>query len=221
MHSISWPARVVSRVRNHLLLKIVGTSIFITLFFVAYIWLLKNPLYPVTLVPLTVPDRLVSFVPESLFIYLTLWVYVSLPPALLVRRSELHGYGTAIAAVCVIGLICFLFWPTAVPSNRIYWDLHPEIDLLKGIDAAGNACPSLHVATAVFSGIWLHGLLKETAAPRMALAINALWCLGIVYSTMSTKQHLFLDVTAGTILGIAGAWLSLNWRQQHLARIST
>ena len=31
-------------------------------------------------------------------------------------------------------------------------------DFLKSMDASGNACPSLHVATAVFSGIWLHHL---------------------------------------------------------------
>jgi membrane-associated phospholipid phosphatase len=36
------------------------------------------------------------------------------------------------------------------------------------------------------------------------LACNALWCLGIVYSAMATRQHVALDVIAGSVLaGVA------------------
>jgi membrane-associated phospholipid phosphatase len=32
-------------------------------------------------------------------------------------------------------------------------------------------------------------------------ALNWIWCLGILYSTVATRQHVFLDVLAGAALG--------------------
>jgi len=77
------------------------------------------------------------------------------------------------------------------------------------MDASGNARPSLHVATAVFSGIWLHHLLRRFGAPQWVLIVNWTWCIGIVYSTLATRQHVAADVLAGFVLGVLGAYLPL------------
>ncbi len=94
-------------------------------------------------------------------------------------------------------------WPTTLP--------HFDIDLgavrrnftkLKTADLAGNACPSLHVAFAVFAGIWLDRQLREIRLRRrIARRINWLWCFGIVYSTIAVRQHVALDALAGAVLG--------------------
>ncbi|MEQ1602543.1 MAG: hypothetical protein ABL885_12365 [Methylophilaceae bacterium] len=73
---------------------------------------------------------------------------------------------------CLTGLTIFYFWPTAAPVANIDWSQYVYVDLLKNLDASGNACPSLHVATAVFSGIWLHGLLRSFGAPLWVRLIN-------------------------------------------------
>ena len=78
------------------------------------------------------------------------------------------------------------------------------------MDASGNACPSLHVATAIFSGIWLHHLLRRFDAPLWMLIFNWTWCIGIIYSTLATRQHVAVDVLAGLVLGVLGAYLSLR-----------
>jgi hypothetical protein len=75
--------------RRHPYLKAIGTTVFITLFFNAYFYLLKNPAYPITVMPFTWFDRLIGFQPLALPFYLSMWVYVSLPPALLATRREL------------------------------------------------------------------------------------------------------------------------------------
>jgi membrane-associated phospholipid phosphatase len=139
-----------------------------------------------------------------------LWLYVSIPPALLATRQELYGYGLAMAATCLTGLIIFYFWPTVVPEARIDWAQYPNVDFLKDLDAAGNACPSLHVTTAIFSGICLHQLLRRFDSPTWLLLFNALWCVGIIYSTLATRQHVAVDVLAGFVLGSLAAWLSLK-----------
>lgn len=196
---------------THQYLKAIGTMSFIAVFFGAYFYVLKNPAYPVLVLPVTALDRWMPFLPSAFYLYATLWVYVSLPPALLASRRELHVYGAAMAGTCLAGLGIFYFWPTAVPVPDIDWAQYPGMEFLKNLDAAGNACPSLHVATAVFSGIWLHHLLRRFGAPLSMLAINGVWCAGIVCSTLVIRQHVAVDVIAGLVLGMPAGWLSLRW----------
>ncbi len=207
-----WHRQAATAIATHMYLKSLGTMLFIGLFFGAYFYVLKHPAYPITVIPATFVDRLVPFQPSAFYVYVTLWVYVSLPPALLASRSELYAYGAAIAATCVAGLGIFYFWPTTVAPLDIDWARYPNMDFLKNLDAAGNACPSLHVATAVFSGIWLHRLLRRFGAPSWMQLINGLWCAGIVYSTIAIRQHVALDVLAGLALGVLAAVLSLRIR---------
>lgn len=211
----AWTTRLWPRVRPNFLLKAVGITGFMTLFFIAYFHLLNHPIRPVTAMPLTIVDHSLPFLPAALPLYASLWLYVSLPPTLIVGRRELERYGAAIGMVCATGLACFLLWPTAVPAMRLDWQGFPGSDLLQGIDAAGNACPSLHVATAAFSGAWLDRQLRELAAPNAARALSALWGFGIVLSTMLTRQHVFLDVAAGTVLGLGGAAVLVAWEARR------
>ena len=207
-----WYRQAAAVIPRHLYLKSIGTPLFISLFFGAYLYLLKNPVYPATVMPVIFLDRLIGFQPLALPLYISLWVYVSLPPALLATRRDLYGYAGAMAGTCLAGLIIFYFWPTAVPAALIDWARYPNVDFLKNVDASGNACPSLHVATAVFSGIWLHHLLHRFGAPLWILIFNWAWCTGIVYSTMATRQHVAVDVLAGLVLGVPAAYLSLRYR---------
>jgi len=207
-----WHRQAAAVIFRHTYLKSIGTMLFIGVFFGAYFYLLKEPAYPATVMPITLPDRLIGFHPLALPLYFSLWVYVSLPPALLATRRELYNYGLVMAGTCLAGLIIFYFWPTIVPAANIDWAQYPEVNFLKNLDASGNACPSLHVTTAVFSGIWLHHLLRRFGAPHWILVFNALWCIGIVYSTLATRQHVAVDVLAGLMLGSLAACMSLRYR---------
>jgi membrane-associated phospholipid phosphatase len=162
------------------------------------------------MMPLTMLDVAIGFKPATLFLYVSLWLYVTLPPGLQATRSALLYYGMAIGLLCLAGLTCFLFWPTAVPAANIDWQQSFGFSMLKGVDAAGNACPSLHVATAVFSAMWLNRVLFEVSAPRSLRLFNWIWCVGIVYSTLATKQHVAIDMVAGALLGMFAGSLSLT-----------
>ena len=209
---LSWYRQAAVAMSAHVYLKSIGTPLFIGLFFGAYFFVLDNPPYPITLIPVIFVDRLIAFQPLAFYVYITLWVYVSLPPALLASRRELYGYGAAMMVTCLTGLAIFFFWPTAVSPADIDWTRYPDMNFLKNLDAGGNACPSLHVATAVFSGIWLHRLLRRFGAPSWMLVTNGAWCAGIVYSTIAIRQHVALDVLAGLALGLLAARLSLRIR---------
>lgn len=208
---VGWLHQIGARVLTWWPAKMIGTTLGMIAFFIVYFWLLRHPLYPPTIMPLTAVDRLISFWPGALPLYLSLWFYVSLAPALLIDRRELVSYGLAAVGLSVIGLGIFLFWPTAVPRPEVDWSQHPAVAFLKSADASGNACPSLHVAFAVFTAVWFERLLRQMGAGRLVRALNWLWCLGILYSTVAIRQHVSLDVFAGTGLGLGVAAVHLRW----------
>ena len=206
-----WYRQAAQVIPRHFYLKSIGTTLFISLFFGAYFHLLKYPAHPITVMPTTWLDRLIGFEPLALPLYLSLWVYVSLPPALLATRQALYRYGTAIGLTCLAGLSIFYFWPTSAPAAEIDWSRYPQMLFLKNMDASGNACPSLHVVTAFFSAIWLHHLLRRLDGPWWLLLLSGSWCAAIVYSTLATRQHVAVDMWAGVLLGGLAAWLSLRY----------
>jgi membrane-associated phospholipid phosphatase len=81
------------------------------------------------------------------------------------------------------------------------------LSLLRSLDLAGNACPSLHVATAIFTAMAMHHLLRDLKAPPLLRRVSWVWCALIVYSTMAIKQHVLWDVLAGLALGLFFGWL--------------
>jgi membrane-associated phospholipid phosphatase len=208
---IGWLRPVVARLLTWWPAKMIGTTAGMAAFFAAYFWLLHHPIRAVAIMPLTPVDRMIGFWPAALPLYLSLWFYVSLAPGLLIDRRELWSYGLAAVTLSVVGLGIFLVWPTAVPRPDIDWSQHPGFSALAGIDASGNACPSLHVAFAVFTAIWLARLLRQMGAGRLLRALNWLWCLGILYSTVAIRQHVALDVLAGAALGAMVAAGHLRW----------
>jgi membrane-associated phospholipid phosphatase len=179
---------------------------FMVIFFIGYMYLLKHPTFPVRTIPAIRLDDLVSFQPGALPIYLSLWFYVSLPPALMLTRREIVGYGMRIAVPCLSGFAVFYFWPSAILPANIDWEKYPSVAFLKHVDTAGNALPSLHVATAVFSALWLHWRFRSLRLGLPVQLVNAGWCVAIAYSTLAIKQHVVLDVFAGGLLGSVSAW---------------
>lgn len=191
-------------------IKFAGTSVGMAAFFVAYFWVLRHPFRPVALVPLTAVDHWITFQPWALGLYLSLWFYVSIGPAFLTDAREMISYTFAAVELCVVGLVIFFFWPTAVPPADVDWADHPTLAFLKSADASGNACPSLHVAFAVFTALWLQRIGRHIGAGRSWDVINWLWCAGIIYSTVAIRQHVALDVLTGAPLGAAVALLHLR-----------
>lgn len=211
-----WTADIWFRIRRHFLLKLIGTTACTSIFFIGYFHVLRFPVYPVTLMPLTALDHLIPFEPLALFPYLTLWFYLGIAPGLQRTFIELVVYACWTISMCVTGLVVFYFWPTAVPPLLIDVSGFTGFAMLQGVDSAGNACPSLHVAVAIFTAIRLEDLMRQTGTPAGWRCFNLAWVLSIVWSTMAIKQHVALDALAGALLGVVFAWMSLRWRPRDI-----
>ena len=213
-----WRSIIGLRLKRHLALKIIGVSAYTWIFFIGYFSLLREPASAPALMPLTALDRWIPFQPWMLVPYFSLWLYVGVAPGLQLRFVDLVSYGFWAALLCLAGLALFYFFPTAIPPLPIDPQGFPGFAVLQGVDASGNACPSMHVAFAMFSAIWIDVLLAESRVPVSFRAINALWFLVIAWSTVAIRQHVVLDAAAGAALGTIFALMSLACRPERLAR---
>ncbi len=196
------------------LLKALGTTTMMSLFFVAYFHLLNHPGGQPYVMGATWVDELVPFEPAFFYLYASLWFYVSLVPALIGDRDTLVRYGLAIGGLCLAGLAIFLAFPTSIERDPALWADAPEFAWLADIDSAGNAFPSLHVATALFSAFWMDRLILAMRLSAVWRLFSLGWALGIVYSTLAIAQHVFWDVLGGTLLAGLGVLATTAWIQR-------
>lgn len=214
-HSPAWWRECFRLLLKQPVLKSLGIPAFMALFFVGYFLLADHPLFAVTVMPDTAVDRLIGFQPWALWLYGSLWVYVSLAPGLIGERRELVAFAIAALGLSLAGMAVFFLWPTATPVSAVDWARYPAYAFLKNADRARNACPSLHVAFSVFSGICIARVLRRIHAPAAVRLLNAAWALAIVYSTLATKQHVALDGVAGALLGGEAALLYLRYLRRR------
>jgi len=213
-----WFREAGRRLKAQIWLKSFGIPSFMTLFFVGYFLILNHAFFPVTVMPVTSVDQFIPYQTSAWLLYVSLWVYVQLPPSLIDSRRELILYGWTAAGVGLAGFAVFLLWPTAVPAMNVA-EAGAPLACLRNMDTTGNSCPSLHVAFSVFTAIWIHCFLRQRTAHAWLRWLNWSWCLGIMYSTLATKQHVFWDVCAGTVLGMTGAALQVRLSRNHRAKM--
>lgn len=153
---------------------------------------------------LTALDRRIPFVPESIFVYASVYFLLLLPlfvvrcPALL-RRVAL-GYAITIG----VAFASFLAWPvtslglradlTALdPAHLTTWGMRT----LYALDPPRNLFPSLHVAVAALAALAAH----KAGSPSARVAIP--WVGAIAISTCTVKQHFWVDGAVGLLVGAA------------------
>lgn len=162
--------------------------------------------------PLTALDTVIPLQPPWMLAYLSLWFYVGIGPGLESRLKDLLAYAAWMGTMCLSGLTIFLFWPTQAPLAIPTGVDFIGFDLVKGLDTSANACPSMHVAAALFTAIRTHESLQRVRPPAWLPALNVLWCLCILYSTLAVKQHVVLDILGGAALALLFVALSQKWR---------
>lgn len=206
----SWARLLWRRVRSLWVLKMLGTMAGIGGFFVLYFWTQQHTAARAVTLPATWIDDWIGVHQLALLPYVSLWLYVSLAPAFAAHGGALRAYLAGAATIAGLGLASYWIFPTVTPAFDVDWTQHPMLQFLKQSDPGGNAFPSLHVAFACYTARVIGSQLASLGAPRWARRFNGLWCLLIVYSTLATRQHVFVDVLGGLLL--AQLALCLVWR---------
>lgn len=209
--AMHWARQLWRGLTAHVGLKMLAGWLIAGVFFAGYFLLLKFPLFPVRSMPVIAIDEWIAFWPGALWLYVSLWLYIALAPGLLTDRRELLRYYVAMLGLSLAGMTVFLLWPTASPNPDIDWTQYSPLGSVIAADDRGNALPSLHAAFAVFTAIWMDRLLRRASVPAALRLLSAVWACGIVYSTLATRQHVAVDVIAGSALGWLTAVLHIRW----------
>ncbi|SDZ67252.1 PAP2 superfamily protein [Variovorax sp. YR266] len=203
---VPWYVALGQRIATLWVVKMIGTTVGISGFFVVYFWVMHNPPSQPMVMPLTRLDHWVGVSDDAMVLYGSLWFYISLAPAFAKDKAELWACARDAAIMAAVGLVVFWLFPTTVPVFAVDWAQYPALQFLKATDVGGNAFPSLHVAFAVLTAVLLERQLRSVQAPTWLRVLNLLWAFGIVYSTLATRQHVLLDVLGGTLLAAAVSW---------------
>ena len=148
------------------------------------------------------------------YIYISQYLIVPLPPLLAHSRDQLRRLVIGLSITSILSFITFLVYPVAVKrppkpevSNAVY-------DWLISVDATGNAFPSLHVGLSMLAALYAHRVIDDAFSKRARLTLLSIiwiWTILIAWSTMATKQHYVYDVLGGVVVAWIGHWVA--WRK--------
>lgn len=117
-----------------------------------YYRLQHYPVFPVTVMPLTVLDEWIPFNDRAVWLYLSLFLMIPIVPMQMTGRDQLRRYTIGIVAMSLLADVVFLLWPTTVTRPQIE-TTNIAYQYLTRLVSSNNACPSLHAAAAVFSAL--------------------------------------------------------------------
>lgn len=166
----------------------------------------------------TLIDRLVPFLPGSVWIYMSENVLYLAIYFIAKKRENLNRYLYALFATYIVANFIFYQWPVAFPREQfpLPTDINPWtyglFAWLRTVDTPQNCLPSLHVASTYLTCFLFLEEQRKYFLPFF------LWGTAIAISTMTTKQHYFVDVVAGAGLSILIHWIFFRVLPAHATR---
>jgi membrane-associated phospholipid phosphatase len=162
-------------------------------------------------------DELVPFLPESVFVYASVFAAAFLPVFVVRSRSLFRRVALAYGATIALSLACFVLVPVSSrelrasaealdPSRFVEWG----VLLIYRLDPATNLFPSLHLSIAVVAA------LSAWAVRPLYGAVSLLWVALVAVSVLTVKQHFAVDVLSGGALGAAAYVLFIRPGARHL-----
>ena len=149
-------------------------------------------------------DALVPFLPWTVIIYLGSFAYWYLSFVLAARqeRKQADRFFCAHMLTVTLSFLCFVLLPTTLERPAIteggVWNWMMRI--VYWVDSPENLFPSLHCSTAWLC--WI-GMRRRKDLPLWLRALALVFSLAVCISTLTTRQHVLVDVFSGIALGEA------------------
>ena len=147
-------------------------------------------------------DLSLPFIPIFVIFYLLTFIYVILVPYLLIKdKKKFLALSLSFIFTMLIAYIIFLVFPIKMVlkvSTLGSGFLDNLVQITYLMDAPGfNSFPSLHVALSLLTSLIIYTNDKKHWWVWIAFILISL-------STLFIKQHYFIDVVAGVLLGAIG-----------------
>jgi hypothetical protein len=149
-------------------------------------------------------DHAVPFLPETAWVYQSLFIFLPLTTLAQRDSASLIRFASGFCLLVLAFSTIFWFYPTQIqdhpPLAHVSWAYD---HLVTAVDGRRNAFPSLHAALTVYAG---SSLIRLQSKNRFARCGAILWILALLLSTLTTKQHILVDLIFGAGAGLfAGA----------------
>ncbi|MGS0896251.1 phosphatase PAP2 family protein [Burkholderia stagnalis] len=160
----------------------------------------------------TAVDARIPFIAGSWFVYVGFFPFV-IALAAYARPPAFAAFKEAALIAFVLGVVCFLLFPEAVPRPDVAEIgnafVRHRLARMWQLDLAANGFPSLHVAVTC--------LACRMLADRRRVAVTAVGLL-ICASTLTLKQHTVADVLGGVLLAaVSAGWVERRSMRGRLA----
>ncbi len=172
----------------------IGYAVFCVLYLLTGNLHLRSPR---TLTPLRL-DELIPFTDWTIWIYHSQFFFLIFNIHAIKRAENLNRTFYAMALASLLSFMIFILYPTTLPRSLSTQDglSTKAFEFLYSIDSPANCFPSLHVSLACLAAT---GVLSER---KKISALVIIWALLITLSTMTTKQHYFVDIIGGLAVAI-------------------
>ncbi|RQS34801.1 inositol phosphorylceramide synthase [Burkholderia sp. Bp8992] len=160
----------------------------------------------------TAIDARIPFLAWSWFVYVAFFPFVIVLAAY-ARPPAFVAFKEAVLIAFVLGVVCFLLFPEAVPRPDVAEIgnafVRHRLARMWQLDLAANGFPSLHVAVTC--------LACRTLVDRRRIVATAVGLL-ICVSTLTLKQHTVVDVLGGVVLAMVSAmWVERRSLRRRFA----
>lgn len=162
------------------------------------------PILEPRLLPMTWIDQDTPFLPWTLPVYISEYFYFAFVYILLNHEDNINQYLYSFLATQIIACTIFIVYPVTyprelypVPSDIPLW-LQKTWIWLRKQDAPTNCLPSLHVAS-----VFLSAFAFITDRKMNKFWVFFAWSTAISITTLTTKQHYFVDIISGYALAVA------------------
>ncbi len=176
------------------------------------------PVFPPQILPMTVVDQVIPFLPNTVWIYVSEYIYFGVIYLMCKNIVNLNRYLYAFLALQTTSVIIFFVWPTTYPRDLFPLDAaqinsitYSVFSYLRTMDAPTNCCPSLHVSSVYLSSF----VFLEEQEEKFPYFFT--WGTAIALSTLTTKQHYIIDVVTGLMMAVVFYQIFHRWVAYHPA----
>ncbi len=177
---------------------IVMTLVFMTLYSI------PNRIHrvPPHLLHLTWVDNWVPFLPWTIWIYTSEYIFIFVMFFMARDWLNLNRYLYAYLFMQIVACMVFWIYPTTYP--RVCFPISADVgawttyhfNALRSLDTPANCAPSLHVAVCFLTSM----IFRHEQREKFWLFFA--WSCAITISTLTTKQHYLIDVICGALLAL-------------------
>ncbi len=154
-------------------------------------------------------DRMIPLWTPSAAVYIGCYLFWALNYVLIARqeKQDVCRFFAADFLSRVVCLIVYLVFPTTNTRPLIEPDglWNKALLAVYEVDAADNLFPSIHCLVSWFCYIGLRG---REEVPRWYRGASCVMAIMVCISTLTTKQHVLIDVFGGVLLAEACYWIA-------------